>query len=132
MTRQTSLDKRAKEVILNQMEQLGEITTEEVMSLIRPHFMFDVAIAKEQSLRRKANNIMRQFKDSKGQRTCYNYKDSTGTSVYANIDITKDLEALNKIEEQLNKKFYGLNASKRKISRRRMEILGQMSLEEVI
>ena len=131
MSRQVSLHKRAKEVILNQMEDMGEISTEEVMDLIRPHFLFDVTIAREQTIRRKANSIMRQFRDENGNRTCFNYKDEEGTSLYANVDTTKNLDALIGIEEQLNKKFYGLNAAKRKVNKRRKEIMGQITLQEV-
>ncbi|MFA6941440.1 MAG: hypothetical protein WCQ54_10780 [Clostridiaceae bacterium] len=130
--RNQSLEKRAKEVILQQMEELGEITKENVMELIRPHFSPDLQILREQALGRAANNLMRSYKDDKGIRTCFNCKDNSGNSKYVNVDKTKDLGALNYIEKQLNKKYLGLNQSKKKVSRRKQQLSGQLMFEEVI
>jgi hypothetical protein len=123
-----SLDKRAKEAVLSQMEDLGEITTESVMELIRPHYIFDPIRIKERELRRKANSLMSQFKDDHGMRTCYNYKDVDGESVYINVDETKDLRALNRVKKQINSKFNGLHKAKKKIDRRSLELSGQIGL----
>lgn len=130
--RNQSLEKRAKEAIMQQMEELGEITKENVMELIRPHFSPDLQILREQALGRAANNLMRSYKDDKGIRTCFNCKDNTGNSKYVNVDKTKDLGALNYIEKQLNKKYLGLNKSKKKINRRKQQLEGQLMFEDVI
>lgn len=127
--RNISLEKRAKEVILTQMVELGEISTETVMDLIRPHYSFDVSTAREQAIRRKANNLMSQFRDEQGVRTCFNCKDDTGNSKYVNIETTKSQNDLNKVESQINKKYLGLNASKNKIAKQREKLIGQVELE---
>lgn len=126
-----SLEKKAKETILQQMDDLGEITTEAVMDLIRPHYFFDIRKLREQALRRTANNLMRTYKDDKGIRICFNYKDD-GISKYVNVDSTKDLKALDIIEKQLSKKYNGLNQSKKKISNRRKELSGQLSINDMV
>lgn len=122
------LDKRAKEVIMQQMAELGEITTEAVMDLIRPHFMFDFQSAKEQAIRRKSNSLMAQFKDENGIRTCY----SNGESKYINIDTTNDWKALNKVERQINNKYYGLNSAKKKIQNRKRQLSGQVDIFGIV
>ncbi len=132
MSKSYSLDKKAKKVILLQMEELGEITTEDVMELLRPHFTCDLQKLREQALRKNANNLMRSYKDEKGIRTCFNRKTKDGESSYVNVDKTTNLEALKDIELQLNKKYKGLNKSKKKIVRRYKELSGQISIEDVI
>ena len=112
MSRYSSLEKKAREAILQQMDELGEITTDAVMELIRPHYIFDIKKLRNQALRRTANSLMRRYKDDKGIRTCLNYKDA-GVSKYVNVDKTKNLKALENIKAQLNKKYKGLNASKK-------------------
>lgn len=124
MSRGQTLEKRAKEVIMGQIEDMGEITTEAVMDLIRPHFQFDYQNAKEQAIRRKANRLMSQFRDENGIRTCF----SAGDSKYINIDTTKDMQALNAVQKQIDEKYYGLNAAKKKINKRKRELEGQLPL----
>lgn len=130
MSNCSSLEKKAREAILEQMDELGEITTDAVMELIRPHYIFDIKKLRNQALRRTANSLMRRYKDDKGIRTCFNYKDD-GVSKYVNVDKTKDLKALESIESQLNKKYKGLNESKKKIKARRQILSGQLSMEEI-
>lgn len=126
----SSLEKKAREAILQQMDQLGEITTDAVMELIRPYYIFDIRKLRNQALRRTANNLMRKYKDDKGVRTCFNYKDN-GVSKYVNVDKTKNLKALEDIESQLNKKYKGLNASKKKVALRKQVLSGQLSIEDI-
>lgn len=130
MENHSSLEKKAREAILEQMDELGEITTDAVMELIKPHYIFDIKKLRNQALRRTANSLMRRYKDDKGLRTCFNYKDD-GVSKYVNVDKTKDLKALESIESQLNKKYKGLNESKKKIKARRQILSGQLSMEEI-
>ncbi|OAA90815.1 hypothetical protein [Clostridium coskatii] len=130
MSNYSSLEKKAREVILEQMDELGEITTDAVMELIRPHYIFDIKKLRNQALRRTANSLMRRYKDDKGIRTCFNYKDD-GVSKYVNVDKTKNLNALEAIESQLNKKYKGLNESKKKIKARRQILSGQLSIKDI-
>lgn len=130
MSKYSSLEKKARESILQQMDELGEITTDAVMELIRPHYIFDIKKLRNQALRRTANNLMRKYKDDKGIRTCFNYKDN-GISKYVNVDKTKDLKALENIEIQLNKKYKGLNVSKKKVTLRKQILSGQLSIKDI-
>ncbi|MEY8001176.1 hypothetical protein AB8U03_13425 [Clostridium sp. Mt-5] len=126
----SSLEKKAREAILQQMDELGEITTDDVMELIRPHYIFDIRKLRNQALRRTANNLMRKYKDDKGIRTCFNYKDE-GVSKYVNVDKTRNLKALENVESQLNKKYKGLNASKKKVTLRKQVLSGQLSIKDI-
>jgi hypothetical protein len=123
-----ALDKRAVEVILGLMEEMDEITTEAVMDVVRPHYMFDPRAAREREIRRKANRLMAKFRDDQGVRTCFSYTDNTGQSKYVNIEKTKDIEAVIAVNEQINNKFYGLSNAKRKVNARLLELAGQMKL----
>ena len=122
-----ALDKRAREVILAKMEDLGEMTTEAVMELVRPHYIFDSLAAKERELRRKAHRLMAQFRDDKGVRTCYSCMDN-GQSKYVNVDKTSNVAALNSVNIQLRNKYIGLRRARKKVNRRLLELAGQMEL----
>ena len=128
MARTQTLEKRAKEFIIQQMEDKGEMERDEVIELIRPHFNFDPTNAREQALNRKAQQLMSQLKDEKGARTCFNYK-KDGISSYVNVDATTDLHALNEVEKQLSAKYIGLNASRAKVQQRKQELSGQLTLD---
>jgi len=123
-----ALDKRAKAVIMMLMEDLGELTTEAVMDLIRPHYMFDPRVAREREIRRKAHRIMAQFKDEKGTRTCYNFTDTTGLSKYINVDKTSDVDALKSVDAQLRNKYLGLRQGRKKVTARLLELAGQIAI----
>lgn len=124
------LDKRAKQVILDQIECLGEVTTETVMELVRPHYIFNSLVAREREIRRKANRIMAQFRDGQGTRTCFSYTDNSGQSKYVNIDKTFDIGALNGVSRQINNKLYGLTKASKKVNARLLELAGQTKLFE--
>ena len=64
------LTPEAKEYIENQILSCGEITTDEVMDIVRPHFMFDMLSAKEQQIRRVAHRIMSSMRSTDHSRTC--------------------------------------------------------------
>lgn len=126
------LEKKAREKILEQMDEMGgEITTEQVMNLINPYYIFDDRKLREQALRRTANSLMARYKDDKGIRTCFNVKNKNGESAYVNIETTKDVEALNIIESHLDGQYQGLNMSKKKVQNRRKELSGQLHFKGV-
>ena len=124
----SALEKKAKEIILTQMESLGEITTEAVMALVSPHYLFDPGKARNREVRRKANNLMSKFKDDQGVRNYFNYKDRSGQSKYVNVARTSDLTTLWGVEQQIEKMYRGLTQTKNKINRRRLELAGQVCL----
>ncbi|MPW25978.1 hypothetical protein GC105_09260 [Alkalibaculum sp. M08DMB] len=125
-----TLDKKAKEMIISQVKESGVITRDKIVELIRPHYMFDKDLALERELKRKANSIISQIKDDDGTRDCFNYKNPDGESTYAYVGTTKDVRVLNQIEEQLKKKYIGLNESINKVRKRRSQLPGQISLFE--
>ena len=124
-----ALDKRARDMILKLMEELGELTTEAVMDLIRPHYMFDPFESREREIRRKAHRVMSQFRDDKGDRTCYNCTDN-GQSKYINVDTTSNVDALKSVNTQLRNKYLGLRKGRKKVTSRLLELAGQTKLFE--
>ena len=126
-----TLEKRAKEVIISQMEQVGaSITTEQVVELVRSHYQFDAKAAREKELKRKANQLMSQFKDENGIRVCFNCTDKNGVSKYVNIEQTKSMEDLESVEKQITRKFRGLNESKKKIAKQKFNLSKQLKMFE--
>lgn len=128
MARQRTLEPKAREMIYQKIHDSGEMETEEIVELIRPHYNFDPQVAKEQALRRKAQQIMTSIRDENGARTVFNCK-VDGVSKYVNIDESRDVDSLRSVDRQLTEKLEGLKISSAKASRRRSEVEGQMSLE---
>lgn len=128
MGRQRTLEPKAKEMIYQKIHEAGEMSRDEIVELIRPHYDFDKQIAKEQALRRKAQQIMTSIRDEYGARTVFNCK-VDGVSKYVNIDTSKDVTSLRSIDRQLTEKLEGLKISSAKASRRRAEVEGQLSLD---
>lgn len=131
MSRNTSIEKETRKIIIEQIDELGEVTIDKVMELIQPYYRFDIRKLRSQALRRVASGIMRTYKDKKGARSCYSYKSKDGESNYVNIDSSDDIEALRKIEIQLEGMAKSLNVSIKKIKLRR-KILEEARKEEVI
>ena len=122
-----NLDKRAKEFIWNAMEDHGEITVDEVVEIMRPHFMFDVDSAREAAIRSRARSMLASFHDHKGVRTCY----SDNKGLFINIDTTNNLPSLLKVKVQLENKYVGLNNALKKVRKREQILKGQISLYDV-
>lgn len=127
MGRSAGISKEAREYIQRQLQEYGEIPTDEIMDMIRPHYVFDPVQAKEQQIRRAAQGLMARQKDSDGVRTCFAVRMS-GKSIYVNVDRTKRKAHLDAVEQQLKRKYEGLNASMRKVRLRRSQLDGQISL----
>lgn len=128
MGRRRTLETKAAEMIMQKIHENGEMETEEIMDLIRPHFLFDPGAAKEQMIRRKAHQLAARIRDDKGIRSVFACE-IDGRSVYVNIDESRDVNNLRSVEEQLNSKLLGLSCSMGKASLRRMEVEGQLSLD---
>lgn len=122
MSRNANIEKETRKIIIEQIDELGEVTIDKVMELIQPYYRFDIRKLRSQALRRAASNLMRTYKNKKGIRNCYSYKDKEGKSSYVNIDSCDDAEALRKIEIQMQSKSKSLNASMKKIRLRRKEL----------
>lgn len=128
MERKRVLEPKAAEVIKQKIYESGEMEIEEIMDLIRSHYLFDPVIAREQGIRRKAHQLAAQIRDDKGIRSVFAC-DVGGKSIYVNIDESQDVNNLRGVEGQLNAKLLGLSSSLGKTSKRRMEVEGQMSLD---
>ena len=128
MARTRKLEPKAREVIIQKMMESGEMTTEEIMDLVRPHYLFDPQAAKEQGIRKLTHQMMAQIRDDKGIRTVFNCKVG-GVSKYVNIDESRDIKALRSVDGQLTEKLNGLKLSEEKASRRCMEVEGQISMD---
>jgi hypothetical protein len=122
------LDKKAREVILGIMADRGVMTVEEVMDLVRVHFMFDPIASKEREIRKKSNRLMAQLKDKQGVRTCLNYTDSKGQSKYINVETTEDVDALVAVTEQIYRNYNGLRKTAKKLNSRILELGGQITM----
>lgn len=127
MARGKYLEKRARDVILDRMREQGEMTTAEIMDLIRPHYFFDAQEAREQGIRRQANRLVKSLRDENGIRTCFALKEE---DMYVNIERCSDRIRVGRVEEQLQAQIEGLRASRNKARRRCQELAGQLSLEE--
>ena len=128
MKRRRTLEAKAAEMIMQKIYESGEMETEDIMDLIRPHYLFDPKAAREQGIRRKAHQLAARIRDDKGIRSVFAC-DIDGRSVYVNIDESRDVNNMRSVEGQLNSKLLGLSCSMGKASRRRMEIEGQLSLD---
>ena len=128
MAKTRTLESKAREMIQQKMMESGEMETEEIMDLIRPHYLFDPANAREQAIRRKAHQLAAQIRDEKGIRSVFACK-VDGVSMYVNVDKCGNVQNLRGAETQLAEKSEGLKRSIYKVSKRRMEVEGQMSLD---
>lgn len=128
MARARKLEPKAREMIKQKLYESGEITTEELMDMIDPHYLFDNVAARKREVRRTAQQMMSSMRDEKGIRTTFNCK-IDGISKYVNIDASKDVDNIRGVDAQLRTKLEGLKASSAKASKRRMEVEGQMCLE---
>ena len=125
MARQSMLEKKAKEKILEQMEYLEEINSATVAELIIPHMRVDVKELIRQKAKKKANELIATKKGQDGIRSWFACKDK-----YVNIEKTKSIEDLSIIEESFTKKYDSLNKSKKKIERQKEILSGQMVIKE--
>ena len=122
MSKNASIEKETRELILKQIEELGEVTVDKIMKLIQPYYRFDIRKLRNQAIRRAASNLMRTYKNKNGIRNCYSYRNNEGKSSYVNIDEARDIEVLKKIEIQLQSRAKSLNKSMKKIKLRRKEL----------
>ena len=122
--KQTLLEKRAQQVILQQIEERGEMSIDEIMELIKPHLIFDSEIARKQALRRKAHQIAAKSKDERGVRKNFAYNDTCH-----NIETTNSLEAVEGIIEKHSKVYDKYDADIKKAKRRRLELMGQQAFD---
>lgn len=128
MAKARKLEPKAREMIRQKLYEAGEITTEELMDMIDPHYIFDKVVARRREVRRTAQQMMSSMRDDKGVRTTFNCK-IDGVSKYVNIDASKDVNNLRGVDAQLRTKLEGLKVSSAKAFKRRTEVEGQLSFD---
>ena len=124
----TSLDKKAKEIIVRQIEELGEITIENAIELVAPHFSFDSDKSRKSAIRRKTISLIAQLRDEKGVRKCFVIKDTKGISKAINIEKSNSLTELGLVESAFTKVMSGYHSSVVKIKNRKSILEGQTSI----
>lgn len=121
-----ALDKDSREFIMERMREQGEMTTEEVMEMIRSHYVPDYETLKEREIRQIATRMFRSLRDESGVRTCFAVKSK---SIYVNVDVSTQLDNVRAVDEMLAQQIAGLELSRNKAHRRRAELEGQLSME---
>ena len=102
MKRLSKLSKQAREYIEQVMRESGQMTTDEAVDIVEPHYMFDPQTAKQAEMRRVVHRIMQGIKGETGKRACFNLKSASG-SLYINIETTTAVPYLDGVEKQINK-----------------------------
>lgn len=125
MPRNKIISKEAREYIVAQLHDSGEMTKSEVMDLARPHCSFDPVALQEQALSRLVGGIIRSVRDSSGVRSAFIVRN---TDTVVDVDTCKSLDKVSAVEEQLAKQLDGIRASHRKAERRKQELAGQTDL----
>ena len=123
--RNNCLDPKAREYIITQLHDNGQMTKEEVMDLIRPHFSFDPVAAEERAIGRYANRLVASVRDEAGVRTCFTVQNK---DTIVNIEKSKNLALVKTIENQLSRQIEGIRRSQRRAARRMRELEGQISM----
>ena len=123
-----TLMKKAKEAILKQIEELGEITIEEAIQLVDPHYSFDSQQARKSAVRRKAISIISLVKDEKGIRKNFVITDKEGTAKVIDIDKSKNVRDLDELKKHLVKSRITIGRSIKKIGKRQKQLTGQISI----
>jgi hypothetical protein len=119
------MSKEAYEYVVNTLAQNGSMSTQDAIDLVRPHYDFDPAAARERELRRYVGQIIRSLRDNHGTRIAFMEKNS---SEIVNIDTCTDAAKVSAIETQLKVLAVGNFKSYRKAAKRRFELIGQMSM----
>lgn len=131
MAKAITIEPRAKEVIMDMMSCMPEIDTEGVMEMIEPHVTYDIQELERQARRRMAGSIIRKKRDESGVRDFFSCKDEVGRAKYVNVEKTENPKDLVKINESINKQYLGLTKTRKKLARRKLQLMGQMTLDEM-
>jgi len=106
--------KTIRKRVKDYLESAEKPTIDEIVDVIRPHYKFTKQQLIERELLKKARYIMRSFKDENGVRTYFSDNDGA----YINIENSNDVDDLQKVNKQLNKKMTGLTGAIKKVVNR--------------
>lgn len=129
--RNQTLMKEARKAIIKQIEELGEITIEEAIKLVEPHFIFDSDQAKRSAIRRTATSIIARVKDDKGIRKNFIIKDKNDNSKAIDIEKARNVKELKIIRETLKRSRDTIDKSIKKINQRENVLAGQLSINDI-
>lgn len=121
------ITRQAREYIINEIHDRGQMTKSEIAELIRPHCSFDPQALQEQALNRLVGSICRSIRDESGVRTVFIAKNQDAV---VDIETSTSLELVATVDDQISANLRGLVASKQKTERRRQELFGQTNLFE--
>ena len=110
--------KNIREIVEEYLEYAERPTIDEIVDIIRPHYRFTKQQLIERELLKKARYIMRSFKDDNGVRTYFSNNDG----IYINVENTDDMDDLQKVNKQLNRKMTGLTGAIKKVVNRIMNL----------
>lgn len=119
------ITKEAREYIINEIHNRGQMSKSEIAELVRPHCSFDPQALQEQALNRLVGSICRSIRDETGVRTVFIAK---GKDAIVNIETSTSLDLVSAVDEQLKANIKGLSASRAKSKLRRQELSGQTTL----
>lgn len=123
------ITKEARKFIISQIHDNGQMSKSEIAELIRPHCSFDPMALQEQALNRLVGSICRSIRDGVGVRTVFIAK---GHDAVVNVETTTSLPLISAVDDQIKANIKGLQASRKKTARRKQELSGQMTVEEVM
>ena len=122
-----SLIKEAREFIKVKFEESPKMTKDELVELIRPHYIPDYQKLVDQDLGRLANYIASSVRDDNGARQIFAIDDE-GKRSFIHIDKSNNLLDIKGVYKGLVKKRDSRDHSIRKVYKRGQEVAGQMSL----
>ena len=111
----------AKQIVTENLKHMENPCVSDIVTLIKPLYIFDEDALKEQELKRKARYIMSTFRDSKKIRIYF----SNSEGVYINVDRSTDLVDLSKVNKQLYVKYSGLTSAMNKVHAKMTKIVGR-------
>ena len=103
-----------REIVAKNLEKIDRPKLEDIIEIIRPHYIFTKDQLMERELKNRARYIMRSFKDAKKVRTYF----LNNNGAYINIEKSTDLGDLEKVDTQLSVKYTGILSAIEKVRAR--------------
>ncbi len=122
-----SLLKEARKFIVGKFEDSPKMSKEELMDLIRPHYIADYRKLADQDIGRIANYIIARIRDENGVRQVFAVEDQ-GKRAFVHVDKSSDLRDIKTVYSSLVKDRDGRERSIAKVRKRGQEVAGQQSL----
>jgi len=114
--------KEAHDFVIRTIREKGSMPTDEVIELVRGHYIFDPQAALIRELRRYVGRIARRQRDPDGTRMMFLERKS---AYIVDIERCDDAEKVTAVNAQLRVQAAGLLRSCRKAANRKRELNGQ-------